>query len=289
MATNPLSNFLNSPFRTAPVNANTGATTPTGYNAAPDPNNWDPTYGGVPGTVGVPDPYSDLSRAVPGLAGLNAQASQGLLAELAGQLSPTTQAMLQDKAAQWGVMSGVPGSGLARSRNLRDLGLTSEALQSQGLRDYGAFIPAVSRTQVVDPALQAEIAARNANIKSAPVPSFAQSYAQNLFDRYLQNMRGPGGGSRGSLFGPSSGTGDLGSQALGFGAGQQYPFAGPISSGGLIEQDYFPEWQFGTGATTSSRQSDDSADLLNQFFAEGPYAPPPPPPEDQFPEWDFGT
>lgn len=192
--------------------AYTGGYTPTtptgqsGYNVTPSPYGYSSTFGGVPGSIGLPNPYQDLSSVYPNLSGTNAAASQALLSELSGQVSPETQALLQDKSAQFGVSSGMPGSGLARNQGLRNLGLTSEQLQQQGLQQYGNLISAVSGTQTVNPALQAEIAARNAQSLAAPIPAQAQSYAQSLFDKYLNSLRSPAGGS-GAISSPTAGTG----------------------------------------------------------------------------------
>ena len=165
------------------------------YNVLPQPTAYNPTFGGIPGPIGVPNPSADLLAQLPGLGDLNAAASTDVLSQLRGSLSPGTQKLLQDASAQFGVRSGMPLSGLARNKNLRDLGLTSEQMINQGIKNYASLIPTVSSTQTVNPALQAEIASRNALTAAAPVPGQAQSYAQSLFDKYLQMMRGPAGGT----------------------------------------------------------------------------------------------
>jgi hypothetical protein len=178
--------------------------TQSAFNPNPVAQTYNSTYGGIPGDVGIPQPSQDLSNVYPNLSSSNAGVSPAILGQLGGSLSPSTQALLQDQGAAFGVQSGMPGSGLARNRTARDLGLFNENLINQGIQNYTRSIPAVSSTQTVNPALQASIAERNANINSAPNPANSQSYAQNLFDNYMRQMRGPGGGTGG---GPASGSG----------------------------------------------------------------------------------
>lgn len=176
------------------------------YNYNPSPQTYDSVYGGIPGAVGLPDPFADLSGVYPGLKDTNTTAASAISKQLGGQLSPGTINLLQDQGAQWGVASGMPGSGLARSRTARDLGLTSEGLVNQGLSNYAKLISTISGTQTVNPALQSSIAERNATINSAPNPRASQSYAQQLFNQYLQGLKGPGGGTSG-YSSPAGGTG----------------------------------------------------------------------------------
>jgi len=195
----------------------------TSYNVNPPPSGYSPIFGGVPGPIGVPNPFQDLSGVYPNLSGTNAQLSADIMGELSGRLSPETQALLQDKGAAFGVSSGMPGSGLARSRTLRDLGLTSEALQQQGISDYDKAIQAISRTQTVSPEIQAEIAARNAQVAAAPIPSQAASYAKQLFDEYLNSLRRPSGGGGGGSGSPSGGTGAFSPPVFGGTPSPAYP------------------------------------------------------------------
>jgi hypothetical protein len=140
-----------------------------------------------------------LNQAYPNLSGTNAALSSALTSELTGQLSPQTIAAINDAAASYGVTSGMPGSGLATNRFPRDIGLTTEGLMHQGIGDYSGAIPAVSSTQTVNPSTQAglntEINATNATNASAPDPTAANTYAQQLFDRYLRSMSRPSGGT----------------------------------------------------------------------------------------------
>jgi hypothetical protein len=181
------------------------------YTAAPptgQPGAGSDIYGRRVGAIPTPPvpTGANLSAVYPNLSGTNASASSALLNELRGQLSPETLANIQNAAAQYGVTSGMPGSGLSINRGLRDIGLTTEQLQHQGIGDYSSLIPTVSATQTVTPEQQAqlqshandlgtEVAAFNATNAAAPDPAAAGSYAQQLFKQYLDKLSGPAGGS----------------------------------------------------------------------------------------------
>lgn len=152
-------------------------------------------FGSVPKDVPMPNPFGDLSTLYPGLAQANASVSGNVASQLAGELSPATQARLQDAAAAFGVNSGMPGAGLVRNRTARDLGLATEAIQDQGLKNYLAAINQISATQTVNPALQTQINTQNSLNRAAPNPTDAANYSKTLFDQYLQGLRGPGGGT----------------------------------------------------------------------------------------------
>ncbi len=174
------------------------------YNIAPTPHPGQGAFGLVPGNIGMPDPYGDLSAIYPNLSGTNAQVSGDILSKLRGELSPNTINAIQDAAAGFGVASGMPGSGLQFNKSLRDIGTTSEQVQQQGLQDYASLIPVISGTQTVNPALQAEIATQNSINMAAPDPSSAASYAESLFNKYLQQLNPAGGtGGGGGGFGGS--------------------------------------------------------------------------------------
>ena len=152
-------------------------------------------FGSIPGPVTTPQPFSDLSKIYPNLSGTNALASGDLMSELNGELSPATQQAIRQASAQFGVTSGMPGSGLMNNRTVRDLGLTTQGLVNQGIQNYGALINPISNTQTVRPELQAEIGATNSVNASSPNPADAATYARTLFDKYLASMRSPAGGT----------------------------------------------------------------------------------------------
>jgi len=162
------------------------------FNIDPGPQYGSGTFGGVPGSVGLPDVFGDLASRYPALGDTNTAASAAVLSRLRGELSPATQNAIQDASARFGVSSGMPGSGLSQNRFLRDIGLTSEQEQQTGLEDYNRLAGTISSTQTVNPALQTQIAEQNALNRAAPNPQAAQTYAQKLYDQYLKGSRGGG-------------------------------------------------------------------------------------------------
>lgn len=187
-----------------------GGGSPGGYNLHPTPTSGQGPFGAVPGQLGLPDPAGDLAHQIPGLSNLNSAASSGILGKLRGELSPGTLAALKNASAQYGVSSGMPGSGLSSNQFLGNVAGASEAQQTEGIHQYNSFVPTVSGTQTVNPALQNEIATQNSLNAAAPDPTAAASYAKSLFDQYLSRMQGggrsnPGGGTR-SGGSPAGGT-----------------------------------------------------------------------------------
>lgn len=182
-----------------------GGATPSGYVLNPKPQQGNGPFGAVPGPIGLPNPAGDLAGQVPGLSNLNRAASSNILQRLNSNLSNNTINALKNASAQFGIQSGMPGSQLSQNQLLGNIAGATEALQTQGLQDYNSFIPTVSGTQTVNPALQSDIADRNSVYAAAPNPTEAASYAESLYNKYLSSMRGPGGGTFG-LGGPGGGT-----------------------------------------------------------------------------------
>jgi hypothetical protein len=171
------------------------------YNVNPGTQSGSGAFGSVPGALSLPNPYADLSSVYPNLAGTNAAMSNTISAQLGGQLSPGTLSAMQDYEAQFAAGSGMPGTNarpgtLMYNRGVRDIGTTAEAQVQAGQKAYNQTIPTISGTQTVSPALQTEIAGQNALNASAPNPTAANSYAQQLYNQYLSQTRGPGGGTR---------------------------------------------------------------------------------------------
>lgn len=224
---------------------------PGQFNINPAPQPGQGPFGTVPGPVGLPNPAGDLNTAIGGgLPGLNNQLSQNILGQLQGRLSPETLAQIQDFGATRGQASGMPGSGLGRNRTLRDLGLTTQQVQQQGISNYNQTIPTISRTQTVDPSQQIQLAQWNAINRAAPDPGQAAAYAKTLFDQYLAKMRGPGGGTGGGGYGAPQGgtvapTGGGYSGPVGFG----FNDLAPGSGGGGYAYDPLDE-VFGTDPGT---------------------------------------
>lgn len=181
---------------------------PFDYNPSPRPGTYDEAYGGVPGTIGRPDPFGELSAIYPNLSQSNAQLSENVLAQQRGELSPNTVDDTWDDAARYGITSGMPGGDLSKRRAVKQLGLEREAQVQRGIQNYLASLAGVSRTQTVSPELETEIANRNAIMNSAPVPRANAEELQRIFDRNTGIGRGGGGvtysGSRGGM--PSVGT-----------------------------------------------------------------------------------
>lgn len=211
------------------ANGGVGTTTdPT--NPAPQTGVNSP-FGAVPGPIGLPNPSGDLSAQYPNLTGTNAALSSDIYNKLSGYLSPSTLNSIQNHfGGEFGVRSGMPGSNLSWNNVYGNIIGASENQRQQGIQDYNSTIPTVSGTQTVTPAVQAMIAEINSINRAAPSPTVAQSYAKNLFDSYLKQMRGPGGGTGGSPFGGPAGGTDTGSGALGFGFGK---FGGGAGQGPL--------------------------------------------------------
>jgi hypothetical protein len=233
-----------------------GSTTTSGYPVEPAvrPGTYDPAYGGIPGAVAMPNPYADLSAVYPNLSGANTQIASNIAAQLKGELSPETQAAIEDEGARFGVMSGMPGGNIASRRTAKNLGLASEALQSQGLKDYSAFVPTVSQTQTVNPALQAEIAAHNAQMAAAPVPSDAAGALRDWFNQGAGSFRGGGAGGGGGTRTTTSGLGGgLGGRASGSYPWQTSdPTSYPIFTGstaGTASTPAVPDWANPWGAS----------------------------------------
>ena len=160
-------------------------TNPYSYNVNPAPTSGSGPFGLVPGATSLPNPSADLSGQIPGLSGLNSQAAQTIASKLGGSISPATMNALQNAAATFGVGSGMPGSGLALNKLFGNIAGFTENQAQQGLQDYNSFVPTVSGTQTVSPALQTSVSQSNAQLGAAPSPGASQLYAQQLFNQYL--------------------------------------------------------------------------------------------------------
>lgn len=218
------------------------------YNVNPNPLEGLGVFGKVPGTIDLPSPATDLAAQIPGLSKTNKEAIDTINAKLGGSISPATIKALQDAAATYGATSGMfglPKGGLAMNNLFGNIAGFAEKQAEEGLKDYSSFIPTVSKTQTVDPALQAKIASENALSKAAPSPSAAGSHAEQLFNKYLNALRGgPGGGTRtgGGGGGGGGGARDL----LGF----PIPGGGSTAEPGIfVGQSRSGGWGLGDAAT----------------------------------------
>ena len=237
------------------------------YNVSPYPTTGSNTATGmVPGQISLPNPAADLSKQIPNLGQLNTSIFGNLLSESQGRIPQSDVNFMQDQAAARAVGSGMPGTNilpgsLEGNSQARNLGLLSYQLQQQAAQQYPGLVGAVSGTQTVSPALQAQIAEQNAVTASAPNPAMAQSYAQKLYNQYLAAARGPGGGTGGAA-GPTSGTGTYVSDPFSLAAGGGEGDFGiwgstPLSGGG------------GNYVQTTADFNDLFGDLLNPSPAVG--------------------
>lgn len=152
-------------------------------------------FGQAPAPIGTPDPFGSLSKVLPSLGASNTAAGNTILAQLGGQLSPSTMQQIQNGAATFSAGTGMPGSNASPgtfgyNKSLESLGLTAEGQQNKGISNYDSFVPTVNSTQTVSPNLNYEIGAQNAIDAAAPDPASAANYAQTLYEHYLQSFGG---------------------------------------------------------------------------------------------------
>lgn len=143
--------------------------------------------------------YGNMKALYPNLDDTKSQASANILNELKGQLSPETVNSIQDEAARFGVSSGMPLSGLAGNRGLKNLGLSVEQLQGQGLQDYlnslktysGTLAPTTGElTQKYGIDTSAATAAAGQGLDAARL---AEQQREFDISHYLQNALQTGG------------------------------------------------------------------------------------------------
>jgi hypothetical protein len=144
------------------------------YNANnPKPQSGSGAYGAVPGVLNIPqNTYGQVNNAFSGYGATGQNAANFIGGEVQGQLSPETMDLLQNKGAQYGVMSGSPGSQFANNNYLKNLGLTSEQVQGKGVQDYLGFLGGTGAA-MTDPKLAYEVQLQNALDAAAPNPAAA--------------------------------------------------------------------------------------------------------------------
>jgi hypothetical protein len=212
------------------------AFTPTGRTA----------FGTVPQSIGVPpNVYSQLSGLVPNF-GANTTATGNVIgSQLAGQVSPMTLNALKTGAAQFGVASGMPGSGLETNQLFGNIAGFSENLQQQGVQNQLNQTNTLSRT-MTDPALAAQISARNADLASAPDPTLAHQAQIDDYMRALSTSYALGNPSRGPWWAP----GGVSTPPIGATVGRTY--AGGLP-GGSPDALGFPAFNaYGEAGTTAT-------------------------------------
>lgn len=207
---------------------------PFNYNINPSPQFGNGAFGLVPGPIGIPpNRYEGIQSIYPNLSRLTGGAGDVIQHEIAGELSPETINSIQDEAARFGIKSGMPLSGFAGNRGLRNLGINVDQRQRQGVQDYNSMLGSLAPL-TTDPNLAAEIAARNATMNAAPNPEAAARAQMDAYMRALEaaaaRARGPGGGNGNMPGGPQSGT---------MPGNNQSPFAPPTMIGpGSPPQSY---------------------------------------------------
>lgn len=153
------------------------------FTNTPQPQTGTGAFGLVPGPIGIPSPFADISAIYPGLEGQNAALSQNISDELAGKLSPDTDANLRNMAATFGTTTGMPGSDFSNRFGLYNTALATQALKERGAQDYQKLLPTIFATQTAGPQLEAQIAAQNAFNAAAPNPD-----ARAWYQRFAPNQ-----------------------------------------------------------------------------------------------------
>lgn len=143
-------------------------------------------YGTVPNPIATPpNIFAQLSGAVPGFGANTAGTGNVISSELAGSVSPGTLNALKTGAAQFGVASGMPGSGLEQNQLFGNIAGFSEGQSHRGVQDYFSQVGALGPT-MTNPNLAAEISARNADFAAAPDPRMA---ADQAFKDWLRGFQ----------------------------------------------------------------------------------------------------
>lgn len=165
-------------------------------NMNPAPQYGAGPYGAVPGPLSVPDNnYTQFNAAIPGFKGTGTAASGVINSQIAGQVNPDVQNLIQQKAAAMGTSTGtgnpgMPGS-FSSNNALANLGLTSTSLQNTGMGNYLNFLSGVAPT-LTNPDLAFTTEQQNAVDAAAPNPAAAAATQQNEFDNYLKTVHGGG-------------------------------------------------------------------------------------------------
>lgn len=200
-----------------------GTTARTGTTPAPRT-----AFGSVPGPINIPpSTFTQLSGAVPNFGGITLGTSDVIGSELSGAVSPATLNALRTAAAQMGVASGMPGSGLNNNALFANIAGFSENRQRQGVQDYLSEVGALGRT-MTDPGLAAEIGARNADLAAAPDPRLAHKQQLDDYMAALSRSYALSNPSRGPWWAP----GGVNSPPIGATIGRSY--AGGLPGPGSV-------------------------------------------------------
>jgi len=176
-----------------------------GYDLSPAATNNSTALGQNVGQISAAPSYWDqLNSNVPGFTSATTSAMGDINSELNGQLSSSTQSNIGNYAASRGVALGQPNSALSNLIGMNVTGTTTEGLQKQGISDYNSTTSNLGQMQQ-NPQYLTNIAETNATNAAAPNPTMAASYAQQLFNQYLNQSKSPAGyGSSGGYGGSSN-------------------------------------------------------------------------------------
>jgi hypothetical protein len=216
-----------------------------GYVTNPGTQSGSGAYGSVPGAINIPpNIYQQLGTVDPQLAAQTGSLNETILNELQGELSPETINQMQQKAAQFGVSSGMPASQFAGQYGQYMLGQNVEQNQRQGIQDYLSMLKGVGAT-LTPQQLAAEIASRNATMSAAPNPAAAAQQQMQDWQNRFNQMAGstgtgasPAGGTtnRGTLMPGSGGSPSLGNATNNWpssgGGGPTEPTTNAVPGGG---------------------------------------------------------
>ncbi len=225
-------------------------------------------YGTVPSSIPVPPNLFTQLGAVPGFNQNTTGTGNVIQSQLAGNVGQGTLNALKTGAAQFGVASGMPGSGLEQNQLFGNIAGFSEGQQEKGVRNYFSEVGALGPT-MTNPNLAAEISSRNAMFAAAPDPKLA---AEQQFQDWLRGFgitRGSGtpagpwaaGGTLGPTPGYSTTHSNWG------GTGMQ-----PPDALGFPGYDMSSQQGYGTATATASPPPGGwpGAQPWNAGFATGP-------------------
>lgn len=167
-------------------------------------NYWTQAYGGIPNlpsyttdtqsTTGT-DKLGQLISGQPNfLANLGATTAN-ISSNLQGQVGSDVTSNLAQQAAEWGQGSGVPLSQASATNFLAKYGLTSNALQQQGSKDYLSLMSQWPYTDQQTTSTTRDLSAEQAVYNASPVPSASAAASLASAQQGINAGKGSGGGS----------------------------------------------------------------------------------------------
>lgn len=142
-------------------------------------------FGTKPKTVSTPSAVADLRRVTPFYDEMNDLISGNILAGLQGMLPASVTQSVLDAANSRAVAGGFGGSGLGNNLGVRDLGLTSKAIQDLAFNQALNFVGNQSKTATVNPALQTDIDQFNSLVRAAPDPTARANWEMEQVTKLL--------------------------------------------------------------------------------------------------------